>query len=116
MFHPLIHLSLIRALLRSFVLCSYSYLILSAQSYILVYKIFEVSPGVCLAKWESDYNTDATHYNTYDGSTDYGIFQINSRYWCNNGYSPTANACGISCSGQLGHLKTASAFCGFGAL
>ncbi|KAJ8338902.1 hypothetical protein SKAU_G00356880 [Synaphobranchus kaupii] len=34
---------------------------------------------VCLSKWESDYNTRATNRNT-DGSTDYGIFQINSRY------------------------------------
>ncbi|KAL2100248.1 hypothetical protein ACEWY4_004642 [Coilia grayii] len=55
---------------------------------------------VCLAKWESDYNTDATNHNT-DGSTDYGIFQINSRWWCNNGYSRTSNACGISCSELL---------------
>ncbi|KAJ8338904.1 hypothetical protein SKAU_G00356900 [Synaphobranchus kaupii] len=54
---------------------------------------------VCLSKWESDYNTRATNRNT-DGSTDYGIFQINSRYWCSNG-TPTSNACGIPCSALL---------------
>lgn len=52
---------------------------------------------VCLSKWESDYNTMATNHNT-DGSTDFGIFQINSRFWCRDGQRPSANACGIRCS------------------
>uniref|UniRef100_A0A2K6AXK6 Lysozyme C n=1 Tax=Macaca nemestrina TaxID=9545 RepID=A0A2K6AXK6_MACNE len=58
--------------------------------------------GVCLAKWESNYNTQATNYNPGDQSTDYGIFQINSHYWCNNGKTPGAvNACHISCNALL---------------
>ncbi|XP_048215792.1 lysozyme C, spleen isozyme-like [Perognathus longimembris pacificus] len=57
---------------------------------------------MCLAKWESSYNTRATNYNRGDKSTDYGIFQINSRYWCNDGKTPRAvNACGISCNALL---------------
>ncbi|XP_031433022.1 LOW QUALITY PROTEIN: lysozyme C II-like [Clupea harengus] len=55
---------------------------------------------ICLAKWESSYNTDAIDHDS-DGSTDFGIFQINSRWWCNDGHSRTANACGISCSELL---------------
>ena len=56
-------------------------------------------PGVCLAKWESNYNTEAINHNT-DGSTDYGIFQINSRYWCDDGRTPgSKNICGIRCRG-----------------
>uniref|UniRef100_A0A3P8YMN0 lysozyme n=1 Tax=Esox lucius TaxID=8010 RepID=A0A3P8YMN0_ESOLU len=56
---------------------------------------------VCLAKWESSYNTQATNRNT-DGSTDYGIFQINSRWWCDDGRTPRAkNGCGIRCSQLL---------------
>ncbi|XP_041915720.1 lysozyme C-like [Alosa alosa] len=55
---------------------------------------------MCLAEWESHYNTDAIHHDS-DGSTDYGIFQINSRWWCNDGHSVTSNACGISCSELL---------------
>ena len=51
---------------------------------------------VCLSKWESSYNTRAINHNT-DGSTDYGIFQINSRWWCNDGLIPSKNACAISC-------------------
>ncbi|XP_074546423.1 lysozyme C-like [Halichoeres trimaculatus] len=54
---------------------------------------------VCLSQWESHYNTQATNHNT-DGSTDYGIFQINSRYWCYDG-SFARNACGIQCSELL---------------
>lgn len=41
--------------------------------------------GMCLARWESSYNTQATNYNSGDRSTDYGIFQINSHWWCNDG-------------------------------
>uniref|UniRef100_A0A8C3HHK3 lysozyme n=1 Tax=Chrysemys picta bellii TaxID=8478 RepID=A0A8C3HHK3_CHRPI len=57
--------------------------------------------GVCTAKYESNFNTGATNYNRGDKSTDYGIFQINSRWWCNDGKTPKAkNACGIRCSGR----------------
>ncbi|XP_029300978.1 lysozyme C-like [Cottoperca gobio] len=64
--------------------------------------VYSVSfAGVCLSKWESDYSTAATNHNT-DGSTDYGIFQINSRWWCDDGRTPhTANACNIRCSELL---------------
>uniref|UniRef100_G3Q2S7 lysozyme n=1 Tax=Gasterosteus aculeatus aculeatus TaxID=481459 RepID=G3Q2S7_GASAC len=53
---------------------------------------------VCLSYSESGYSTTATNFNT-DGSTDYGIFQINSRWWCEDGRTPRSkNACSISCS------------------
>nr|KAF6374482.1 hypothetical protein mPipKuh1_011077 [Pipistrellus kuhlii] len=65
------------------------------------YKGVSLANWMCLAKWESDYNTRATNYNPGSKSTDYGIFQINSRYWCNDGKTPkSVNACGISCSGK----------------
>ncbi|KAH0501913.1 Lysozyme C-1 [Microtus ochrogaster] len=58
--------------------------------------------GLCLAQHESNFNTKATNYNPGGQSTDYGIFQINSRSWCNDGKTPKAvNACGISCSALL---------------
>ncbi|XP_048215781.1 lysozyme C isoform X2 [Perognathus longimembris pacificus] len=66
------------------------------------YKGISLANWMCLAKWESSYNTRATNYNRGDKSTDYGIFQINSRYWCNNGKTPKAvNACHISCDALL---------------
>uniref|UniRef100_UPI003AB0287C lysozyme C II-like n=1 Tax=Centroberyx gerrardi TaxID=166262 RepID=UPI003AB0287C len=56
---------------------------------------------VCLSKWESNYNTEAINHNS-DGSTDYGIFQINSRWWCEDNRTPgSRNACGIQCSELL---------------
>ncbi|XP_075810443.1 lysozyme C-2-like [Microtus pennsylvanicus] len=66
------------------------------------YKGVSLADWVCLAQHESNFNTKATNYNPGDQSTDYGIFQINSRYWCNDGKTPKAvNACGISCSALL---------------
>uniref|UniRef100_G3U6D0 lysozyme n=1 Tax=Loxodonta africana TaxID=9785 RepID=G3U6D0_LOXAF len=62
------------------------------------YRGISLANWVCLAKHESNYKTRTTNYNPGDKSTDYGIFQINSRYWCNDGKTPNAvNACGISC-------------------
>nr|1IP7_A Chain A, LYSOZYME C [Homo sapiens]1IP7_B Chain B, LYSOZYME C [Homo sapiens] len=66
------------------------------------YRGISLANWMCLAKWESGYNTRATNYNAGDRSTDYGIFQINSRYWCNDGKTPGAvNACHLSCSALL---------------
>ncbi|XP_029811257.1 lysozyme C [Suricata suricatta] len=63
------------------------------------YKGVSLANWMCVAKWESDYNTRATNYNPDSQSTDYGIFQINSLYWCDDGKTPHAeNACHISCS------------------
>ncbi|XP_036153980.1 lysozyme C [Myotis myotis] len=63
------------------------------------YRGVSLANWMCLARWESSYNTRATNYNPGDRSTDYGIFQINSRYWCNDGRTPRAvNACGINCN------------------
>ncbi|XP_013889431.1 lysozyme C [Austrofundulus limnaeus] len=55
---------------------------------------------VCLTKWESGWNTRAVNHNG-DKSTDYGIFQINSRYWCTDGHTHSSNACHIKCSKLL---------------
>ena len=40
----------------------------------------EVPTMVCISKYESSFNCDATNKNN-DGSTDYGLMQINSYYW-----------------------------------
>ncbi|XP_062409477.1 lysozyme C-like [Sardina pilchardus] len=65
---------------------------------------------MCLAYWESGYNTGATHHDT-DGSTDYGIFQINSRWWCSDGRSISSDACGISCSELMSPNLSAAITC-----
>ncbi|XP_028673313.1 lysozyme C-like [Erpetoichthys calabaricus] len=64
------------------------------------YRGVGLADWVCLTKWESDHNTSAQNHNT-DGSTDYGIFQINSRRWCRDGSIESADGCGIPCSRLL---------------
>jgi len=52
---------------------------------------------VCISKYESSFNCDATNKNV-DGSTDYGLFQINSYYWCSGDPYSKYNECGTSCT------------------
>ena len=52
---------------------------------------------VCISKYESSLNCDATNKNT-DSSTDYGLFQINSYYWCSGDSMSKYNECQTSCS------------------
>jgi len=56
-----------------------------------------IGPMVCISKYESSYNCDAKNTNT-DGSSDYGLFQINSYYWCSGDPKSKYNECQISCS------------------
>ncbi|XP_062906341.1 lysozyme C-1-like [Mobula hypostoma] len=67
---------------------------------------YSVVDWVCLAYHASGYNTMEVGRETKDGkiwATNYGIFQISSRYWCNNDQTPDAvNGCGIRCSELLG--------------
>ncbi len=52
---------------------------------------------VCIAKYESGFNCDATNKNT-DGSTDYGEFQINSYWWCSGDPKSKYNGCSATCT------------------
>ncbi|XP_043825074.1 lysozyme C-like [Dromiciops gliroides] len=63
------------------------------------YHGISLATWVCLVEAESNFNTEATNYNPEDKSTDYGIYQINSHYWCNDGKTPDAsNGCNVQCS------------------
>ncbi|XP_048347342.1 lysozyme C-like [Sphaerodactylus townsendi] len=56
----------------------------------------KVADWVCLAQHESSYRTDVVYFN--GSSSDYGIFQINSLSWCDDGQTPgSKNACRMSC-------------------
>ncbi|KAI6072825.1 Lysozyme C-like protein [Aix galericulata] len=56
-----------------------------------------VADWVCLVQHQSNYNTHA--FRDEGKSRDYGIFQINSKYWCDDGKTPgTSNTCRINCS------------------
>jgi lysozyme C len=58
---------------------------------------YSVPTMVCISKYESSNNCDATNKNT-DGSTDYGLMQINSYYWCSGDPKSKYNSCGTSCT------------------
>ena len=58
---------------------------------------YTIPTMVCISNYESSYNCDATNKNT-DGSTDYGLMQINSYYWCSGDVSSKYNECKIACS------------------
>ncbi|XP_061470330.1 uncharacterized protein LOC133379316 isoform X3 [Rhineura floridana] len=65
------------------------------------YRGISLANWICTAYYESRFNTAAVGPPNSDGSRDYGIFQINSRWWCDNGRRPTANGCKSSCSAFL---------------
>ncbi|KAH1180764.1 lysozyme C-like [Mauremys mutica] len=75
------------------------------------YMGYSLANWVCMAAHESSYNTQATNYNSWDGSTDFGIFQINSRYWCQNGDEYSSNICQIPCSDLLSNNLSADVEC-----
>ncbi|XP_075766187.1 sperm acrosome membrane-associated protein 3-like isoform X3 [Pelodiscus sinensis] len=58
------------------------------------------SPGLCLAFHESRFDTGTVDHEA-DGSTDNGIFQINSRLWCEDYKSSARNLCHMHCSDLL---------------
>ncbi|KAM9311685.1 lysozyme C [Gastrophryne carolinensis] len=75
------------------------------------YRGYSLPNWVCTAFYESSFNTAATNFNS-DNSTDYGILQINSRWWCNDYKTPRAkNACNVDCRSLLSDDITKSVNC-----
>jgi hypothetical protein len=58
----------------------------------------EIPQMVCAAKYESSFYSQASHAN-HNGSTDYGLFQINDELW--------AGKCGLSVQGLYDPAKNA---------
>ncbi|KAM5273490.1 lysozyme-like protein 6 [Ctenodactylus gundi] len=61
---------------------------------------YSLSDWLCLAFVESNFNISKVNENV-DGSFDYGIFQINSHYWCNDYRSHSENFCRVDCQDIL---------------
>lgn len=53
----------------------------------------------CLVKHESGYNSRAKGARNRNGSYDYGIFQINDKYWCKVGSA--GGDCNIDCNSKI---------------
>ncbi|CAB3235690.1 unnamed protein product [Arctia plantaginis] len=65
---------------------------------------------VCLVEAESSFQTHVKGGPNVDGSFDWGLFQINDRYWCNAGGSP-GKGCNVRCNDLLSDNISASASC-----
>ncbi|XP_015272985.1 PREDICTED: lysozyme C-like [Gekko japonicus] len=61
---------------------------------------YSLADWICLAYFASDFDTAKVTHNS-DGSSEYGIFQINSRLWCSDHHSTTKDLCDISCRDLL---------------
>lgn len=63
---------------------------------------YEIGNWVCIAQHESTFNSYTVGPANYDGSQDYGIFQINNRYWCSPPFGEFShNICRIGCTELL---------------
>ncbi|XP_043557547.1 lysozyme C, milk isozyme-like [Chiloscyllium plagiosum] len=64
---------------------------------------YSVADWVCMAHYESRYNTLAKYYERGNNgeiqSGDYGIFQISSKWWCSDTMFPEGpNGCNMNCN------------------
>ncbi|XP_063066628.1 lysozyme C, spleen isozyme-like [Engraulis encrasicolus] len=73
----------------------------------------KLADWVCLAKWESDYNTKKVkNLKDRNNSSLYGLFQLNSKLWCDDGQThESKNACRVKCSALLSDNIQASIAC-----
>ena len=62
---------------------------------------------VCISKYESSWNCAASNKNV-DGSTDYGLFEINSYYWCSGDPTSKYDECQTSCNSLFDCQKNAN--------
>ncbi|XP_053965636.1 lysozyme P-like [Anastrepha ludens] len=57
-----------------------------------------IAAWVCIAQYESTFNSAAIGPPNSDGSRDWGIFQINDRFWCDpQDGRRSSNACRTPC-------------------
>ncbi|KAH8336916.1 hypothetical protein KR059_008379 [Drosophila kikkawai] len=58
----------------------------------------ELPDWLCLVEGESSFNTKAINPSNADGSVDWGLFQINDRYWCKPADGrPSTDLCRLPC-------------------
>uniref|UniRef100_A0A1A9ZR64 Lysozyme n=1 Tax=Glossina pallidipes TaxID=7398 RepID=A0A1A9ZR64_GLOPL len=76
----------------------------ASQLYILDVPKSELPLWLCIAEYESRFNTHVIGARNADGSNDYGIFQISDKYWCkpeNRTDYFIYNGCNVNCSALL---------------
>ncbi|CAH2077003.1 unnamed protein product, partial [Iphiclides podalirius] len=65
---------------------------------------------VCLVEHESGRRTDIMSKQNSNGSRDYGLFQINDKYWCSNSGTPGKD-CNVTCKQLLSNDISKAATC-----
>ncbi|XP_013193987.2 lysozyme-like [Amyelois transitella] len=65
---------------------------------------------VCLVEAESSRRSDVIGGPDDDGSYDFGLFQINDRYWCSTGVNP-GKGCNVLCKDLLTDNITKASLC-----
>ncbi|XP_017959361.1 inactive lysozyme 1A [Drosophila navojoa] len=87
---------------------------LAGQLYILDVPKVELPLWLCIADFESRFNTHVIGRANSDGSRDYGLFQISDRYWC----APPEetpyhafNECNVNCTELLSDNITSAVRC-----
>ncbi|XP_042230734.1 lysozyme C-like [Homarus americanus] len=61
----------------------------------------DIKNWVCIAEFESTFNTEAINTINWDGSYDYGLFQLNNKYWCKDDNKKGKNVCKMACTDLL---------------
>ncbi|KAK7830008.1 hypothetical protein U0070_003463, partial [Myodes glareolus] len=74
------------------------------------YRGYNLADWVCLAYYTSGFNTAAVDHEA-DGSTNNGIFQINSRKWCKTLTPSGPNICQLYCTDLLNQDLKDSVIC-----
>lgn len=94
---------------------------LAGEMYILDVPKEELPLWLCIAEYESRFNTHVIGSRNLDGSLDYGIFQISDKYWCQPHYIEedndvpiyrhTYNECFVNCTNLVADDITAAVKC-----
>ncbi|CAB3235692.1 unnamed protein product [Arctia plantaginis] len=71
---------------------------------------YQMRDLVCLVRAESMFETDVIDGPNYDGSYDWGLFQINDRFWCNPIGAP-GKGCNVHCNDLVSDNITATLNC-----
>ncbi|XP_069959715.1 lysozyme C-like [Cherax quadricarinatus] len=71
----------------------------------------QVKNWVCIAQYESTFNTEAVNHGNWDGSKDYGLFQLSNKFWCQDGNWQGKNVCKMSCTDLLDDSLTDDLAC-----
>lgn len=65
--------------------------------------VLPCSPGACLIKAESSRDTGKVSKPNRNKSVDYGLFQINDKYWCSN-TGTAGKDCHVTCRGKINSI------------